>query len=58
MAFASIACGASSGDAGPPNVLDDAAAQATAIVGQAQATAMVLQAQAQATVVMAAADVA
>lgn len=48
------ACGAQSDNAAPPpDVLDEAQAQATAIVGQAQATALVLQAQAQATAVMA-----
>ena len=49
------ACGAqgSHATASPPDVLDEAAAQATAIVRQAQATALVLQAQAQATAVMA-----
>jgi hypothetical protein len=48
------ACAAQSGNAAaPPDVLDEAAAEATAIVGQAQATALVLKAQAQATAVMA-----
>jgi hypothetical protein len=40
-------------DAGGPDVLASAAAQATAIIQQAQATALVLQARAQATVVVA-----
>jgi len=48
------ACGAQSGSAAaPPDVLNEAAAEATAIVRQAQATALVLKAQAQATAVMA-----
>jgi hypothetical protein len=54
LSLISGACGAGSSNAPPPpDVLDEAAAQATAIVGQAQATALVLQAQAQATAVMA-----
>jgi hypothetical protein len=55
LSLISVACGAqgSHATASPPDVLDEAAAQATAIVRQAQATALVLQAQAQATAVMA-----
>jgi len=53
LSLISGACGAGSGNAAPADVLDEAAAQATAIVRQAQATALVLQAQAQATAVMA-----
>lgn len=54
LSLISGACGAQGGNAAPPpDVLDEAKTQATAIAGQAQATALVLQAQAQATAVMA-----
>lgn len=47
------ACSSRSGIAARPNLVDSAAAEATAIIQQAQATALLLQAQAQATAVMA-----
>jgi hypothetical protein len=51
--LALAACSAPASNAASSDLLDQAAAEATAIVGQAQATALVLQAHAQATAVMA-----
>jgi hypothetical protein len=51
--LALTACGTSGGDAVGQSLVEQAAAEATAIIQQAQATALLLQAQAQATAVMA-----
>ncbi len=53
LALVSGACRTAKDSTASPDLLDAAAAQATAIVQQAQATAMVLQARAQATALMA-----
>jgi hypothetical protein len=53
LALVLAACSGPASNAASPGLLDQAAAEATAIVGQAQATALVLQAHAQATAVMA-----
>lgn len=59
LAWALVACGQASGPAtsatAEENLLDSAAAEATAIVQRAQATALVLQARAQATALVGAA---